>query len=330
MIKRRNFVRSAAALGVLPLLPVLARADSSALGYPVKPVTIVVPFAAGQSGDVLARILSEPLGKMWGKSVIVENKVGAGGTIGSQFVAKAPPDGYTLLLGSSGPMAIAPNLIKSAGYDPRKDFTPIMNVAGVAQALVVPAGSKYKTVRDLVADAKARPGKLSYGSGGTGSTQHLTMEMLKQRAGISMVHIPYKGTTPAYTDLIGGSLDLLFDSAPGVVPFLQSDKVRVLAISTAARMATWPDVPTMAESGFPHFDVLGWLGIVAPRGLDPAIQKKLNEDLKTALATDSVKATLARLGMIAVGNSPEEFGRYIDTELTKFGDVIRKGGITVE
>lgn len=325
MINRRNFVRSAAALGALP---VLALADSR--GYPAKAVTIVVPFAAGQSGDVLARILSEPLGRMWGKSVIVDNKVGAGGTIGSQFVAKAAPDGYTLLLGSSGPMAIAPNLIKTAGYDPRKDFTPIMNVAGVAQALVVPAGSKYKTVQDLVADAKARPGKLSYGSGGNGSTQHLTMEMLKQRAGISMVHIPYKGTTPAYTDLIGGSLDLLFDSAPGVMPFLQSDKVRVLAISTAARMPAWPNVPTMAESGFPDFDVLGWLGIVAPRGLDPAIQKKLNEDLKTALATDSVKATLARLGMITVGNSPEEFGRYIDTELTKFGDVIRKGGITVE
>lgn len=325
MINRRNFVRSAAALGALP---VLALADSR--GYPAKAVTIVVPFAAGQSGDVLARILSEPLGRMWGKSVIVENRVGAGGTIGSQFVAKAPPDGYTLLLGSSGPMAIAPNLIKSAGYDPRKDFTPIMNVAGVAQALVVPAGSKYKTVQDLVADAKARPGKLSYGSGGNGSTQHLTMEMLKQRAGISMVHIPYKGTTPAYTDLIGGSLDLLFDSAPGVVPFLQSDKVRVLGVSTAARMPAWPNVPTLAESGFPDFDVLGWLGIVAPRGLDPAIQKKLNEDLKTALATDSVKATLARLGMITVGNSSEEFGRYIDTELTKFGEVIRKGGITVE
>ena len=325
MINRRNFVRSAAALGALPML---ARADGRA--YPTKAVTIVVPFAAGQSGDVLARILSEPLGRMWGKSLIVENRVGAGGTIGSQFVAKAAPDGYTLLLGSSGPMAIAPNLIKSAGYDPRKDFTPIMNVAGVAQALVVPANSKYRTVQDLVADAKARPGKLSYGSGGNGSTQHLTMEMLKQRAGISMVHIPYKGTTPAYTDLIGGNLDLLFDSAPGVVPFLQSDKVRVLAVSTAARMPAWPNVPTMAESGFAGFDVLGWLGIVAPRGLDPAIQKQLNEDLKAALATDSVKATLGRLGMIAVGNSPEEFGRYIDTELTKFGDVIRKGGITVE
>jgi len=325
MINRRNFVRSAAAIGALPML---ALADSR--GYPAKAVTIVVPFAAGQSGDVLARILSEPLSRMWGKSVIVDNKVGAGGTIGSQFVAKAAPDGYTLLLGSSGPMAIAPNLIKNAGYDPRKDFTPIMNVAGVAQALVVPASSKYRTVQDLVADAKARPGKLSYGSGGNGSTQHLTMEMLKQRAGISMVHIPYKGTTPAYTDLIGGSLDLLFDSAPGVMPFLQSDKVRVLAISTSARMPAWPNVPTMADSGFPDFDVLGWLGIVAPRGLDPAIQKKLNEDLKTALATDSVKATLARLGMITVGNSPEEFGRYIDTELTKFGDVIRKGGITVE
>ncbi|MBA2962382.1 MULTISPECIES: Bug family tripartite tricarboxylate transporter substrate binding protein [Ramlibacter] len=327
MIDRRTFVRSAAILGASPMLvPVPGRAEA----YPSKPVTIIVPFAAGQSGDVLARILSEPLGKMWGKSLIVENKVGAGGAIGSQFVAKAPGDGYTLLLGSSGPMAIAPNLVKNVGYDPRKDFTPIMNIAGVAQALVVPASSKYRSVRDLVADAKARPDKLSYGSGGNGSTQHLTMEMLKQHAGISMVHVPYKGTAPAYTDLIGGQLDVLVDSAPGVVPFLQSDKVRVLAVSTAKRMPSWPNVPTMAESGFPDFDVLGWLGIVAPQGLSPAIQKRLNDDLKTALANDAVKANLARLGMISLGTSPEEFGRYIDTELAKFGDVIRKGGITVE
>ncbi len=327
MPNRRNFIQSAAAICALPAL---ARAQGRADGYPNKPVTIIVPFAAGQSGDVLARILSEPLGKAWGKTLVVDNKVGAGGTIGSQFVAKAAPDGYTLLLGSSGPMAIAPNLIKNAGYDPRKDFTPIMNVAGVAQALVVPANSKYRTVQDLVADARARPGQLSYGSGGNGSTQHLTMEMLKQRAGISMVHVPYKGTAPAYTDLLGGQLHTLFDSAPGVVPFLQGDRVRVLAVSTAKRMPSWPDVPTMAESGFPDFDVLGWLGIVAPKGLDPAIQKKLNDDLKVALASESVKATLTRLGMIAVGSSPEEFGKYIDSELTKFGDVIKKGGITVE
>lgn len=327
MIHRRTFIRSAVAVGTLPML---ARAQGRADAYPSKAVTIVVPFAAGQSGDVLARILSEPLSRAWSRSLVVDNKVGAGGTIGSQFVAKSPPDGYTLLLGSSGPMAIAPNLIKNAGYDPRKDFTPIMNVAGVAQALVVPASSKYRTVQDLVADARQRPGRLSYGSGGNGSTQHLTMEMLKQQARISMVHIPYKGTTPAYTDLLGGQLDVLFDSAPGVVPFLQGDKVRVLAVSTAMRTPTWPDVPTMAESGFPGFDVLGWLGIVAPRGLDPTIQKKLNDDLKAALATDAVKATLSRLGMISVGSSSEDFGRYIETELAKFGDVIKKGGITVE
>ncbi len=327
MIHRRTFLTATAALS---LLPTLAWAQGRAEGYPSRPVTIVVPFAAGQSGDILARILSEPLSKSWGKALIVDNKTGAGGIIGSQFVAKAAPDGYTLLLGSSGPMAIAPNLIKNAGYDPRRDFTPIMNVAGVAQALVVPANSKYKTVQDLIADAKARPGKLSYASGGNGSTQHLTMEMLKQRTGISMVHIPYKGTSPAYTDLIGGQIDVLFDSAPGVVPFLQGDKVRVLAVSTAQRMPSWPSVPTVAESGVPGFDVLGWLGIVAPKGLDPAIQKKLNTDLKAALALDSTKASLSRLGMIPVGNSPEEFGKYITSELAKFGDVIKKGGITVD
>jgi tripartite-type tricarboxylate transporter receptor subunit TctC len=329
-MQRRTLLQDATKLIAICALPMGAIAQNSAENFPSKPVTMVVPFTAGQSGDVLARLLSDPLSRAWGKAMIVDNKTGAGGAIGTQYVAKAPPDGYTLLLGSSGPMAIAPNLVKNVGYDPRRDFTPIMNVAGVAQALVVPANSKYKTVQDLIADAKARPGKLSYASGGNGSTQHITMEMLKQRAGISMVHIPYKGTGPAYTDLIGGQIDVLFDSAPGVFPMLQGERVRVLAVSTAQRMPAWPSVPTVAESGFPGFDVLGWLGIVAPKGLDPAIQRKLNADLKAVLALESTKASLNRLGMISVGNSPEEFGKYITSEMAKFADVIKKGGITVE
>jgi tripartite-type tricarboxylate transporter receptor subunit TctC len=315
-------------LGLLALSPALAWSQSTS--FPAKTVTFVVPFTAGQSGDTLARILADALGKHWGKGVIVDNKPGAGGTLGSQAVMRAPSDGHTLLLSSSGPMAIAPHLNKSAGYDPRKDFTPIMNVAGVSQALVVPSNSRYKTVQDLIAAAKEAPGKLNYGSGGSGSTQHLTMELFKQRAGVNLTHIPYKGSAPAYTDLMGGQIDALFDSLPGAMPFVSGDKVRVVAVSTAKRDSALPDVPTLAESGLSGFDVLGWLGVMAPKGLDPALQRKINDDLKQVLATDTVKQSMAKIGMQVVGGSPEDFGKYIASEYARWGDVIKAGNIKAD
>ncbi len=327
MIHRRTFLTAAA---VLAILPTLAGAQGHAEDYPSKPVTMVVVFPSGQSGDVLARILGEALSKIWGQTLGVYNKAGAAGTIGNAYVARARADGYTLLLSSTGPMAVAPHFYKNAGYDPRNDFTPIMNVAGVGYVLVVSGNSKFKTLQDLVAAAKAAPGKLNYASAGNGSTQHLMMEMLKQRAGIALLHVPYKGLPPAYIDLLGGSLDVFFDTQPGVVSFLQAGRVRVLAVSTAQRVPSLPDVPTVAESGYPGFDVLGWYGLVAPKGLDPAIRNKLNGDLKKALATDSVKSSLSKLGIFAVGSSPDEFGRFIDSELNKFGAVIKTGKISVE
>lgn len=325
MTLHRTLAQFLAALALVSTLT-WAQADT----YPSKPITLVVPFTAGQSGDILARILADALGKQWGKGVVVDNKPGAGGALGSQTVMRAPADGYTLLLSSSGPIAIAPHLNKSVGYDPRKDFTPIMNVAGVAQALVVPANSKYKTVRELVAGAKAAPGKLNYGSGGSGSTQHLTMELFKQRAGVSILHIPYKGSGPAYTDMLGGQLDALFDSLPGALPFLKSNQVRVLAVSTPQRDATLPDVPTLAESGLAGFDVLGWLGVMAPVGLNPVIRDKISEDLKKVLATDAVKQSMAKIGMQPIGGSPDDFGKFIASEYVRWGNVIKTGGIKAE
>ncbi|MBI3374513.1 MAG: tripartite tricarboxylate transporter substrate binding protein [Betaproteobacteria bacterium] len=327
MICRRAFLAATAALAIVPAL---AGAQGRADDYPSKPVTMVVVFPSGQAGDVLARILGEALTKIWGQSLIVDNKAGAAGAIGSAYVARAKADGYTLLLGSTGPMAVAPHFNKNIGYDPRKDFSPIMTVAGVGYTLVVPANSRFKTLQDMIAAAKFAPGKLNYASAGTGSTQHLMMEMLKQRAGIDLLHVPYKGLQPAYIDLFGGSLDAFFDTQPGVMPFLQAGKIRVLAVSTAQRVATLPDVPTVAESGFPGFDVLGWYGLVAPRGLDPAIGNKLNADLKKALATESVKGSLSKLGMFAIGSSPDDLGRFIDSEMNKFGAVIKTGNISVE
>ena len=329
MHRRRLISALAAVAFAAALAPATALAQARPAGYPTKPVTIIVPFTAGQSGDVLARVLAEPLARLWGHALVVDNKGGAGGTLGSRAAAAAPADGYTLLLGSSGPLASAPNLYPNTGYNPR-ELTPIMNVAGVAQALVVPADSPYKTLGELLAAAKASPGKLSYGSGGVGSFQHLTFEQLKQRTGAHITHIPYRGSAPAYTDLIAGQLQAMFDSLPAVLPHAKAGKVRVLAVSTPQRVPQLPDVPTVAESGVPGFDALGWLGIVAPKGVDPAIRDRLNADLTTVLADEAVKTRLTNLGMIVIGSSAPEFGKFIDSELTKWGSVIKTANIVAE
>ena len=329
-MQRRRLIRSLAGATVTAALaPTTLWAQSRPAGYPAKPVTIIVPFTAGQSGDVLARVLGEHLSRIWGQTLVVDNRGGAGGTLGSRLAAQAAPDGYTLLLGSSGPLAAAPNLYTNAGYDPR-ELTPIMNVAGVAQALVVPASSKFRTLEDLLAAAKAAPGTLSYGSGGVGSFQHLTFELLKQRTGAPITHIPYRGSAPAYTDLFGGQLHAMIDSLPAVLPHVKSGKARVLAVSTAKRVQQLPDVPTVAESGVPGFDALGWLGIVGPKGMDPSIRDRLNADLKTVLANDAVKNQLTTLGMIIIGSSAPEFGGFIHSELAKWGGVIKAAGIAPE
>ena len=324
MIKRRDFLLSASALAAWSMAAV-AQTD-----FPSKPVTMVVVFPAGQAGDILARILSEAVSKVWGQTLVVDNKAGAAGTIGSAFVARARPDGYTLLLSSTGPMAVAPHVYKSAGYDPRQDFTPILTVGGVGYALVVPASSKIKSVADLIATAKAAPGKLNYASAGNGSTQHLMMELLTQKAGIDKTHVPYKGLAPAYVDLLGGTLDIFFDTQPSVMPHLQAGKVRVLAVSTEQRVPSLPDVPTVMESGIPDFRVLGWYGIAAPAKLDPAIRDKINADLGKLLATDAVKGSMAKIGITPIGGSADDFAKFLSAEYEKFGDIIKKANISME
>jgi tripartite-type tricarboxylate transporter receptor subunit TctC len=327
VIHRLKLVASiASCAAALAFAPAFAQAQAVPADYPNKPVTIVVAFSAGQSGDILARALGESLFNIWKKPLIVDNKPGAGGTLGTKVAAKLPADGYNLLLGSSGPLAIGPHMYKDAGYDPRKDFTPIMNVAGVAQVLVTGANSPYKTVQDVIKAAKANPGRLTYASGGSGSTQHMTMELFKQMAGIDMVHVPYKGSAPAYPDVMANSVDLMFDSSPAAVPFVKGGQVRVLAVSTDKRIPSLAEAPTMIEAGVPGFNVLGWLGIVAPAGLSPALQAKLNADLKKALDTESVKKQMANLGMIVVGNTPREFAKYIDSEYAKWGNVVKASG----
>ncbi|MDE2606079.1 MAG: tripartite tricarboxylate transporter substrate binding protein [Burkholderiales bacterium] len=264
----------------------------------------------------------------WGTSFIVENKGGVGGLIGSMEVARAAPDGYTLLMGSTGPLAISPQLVKASTYDPRKDFTPVIELAGVPQMLLVRSDSPYKSVQDLIAAAKANPGQLTYGSGGIGSLSNLTMELFKQRAGVDIVHVPYKGAAPAYNDLLSGRLQVMFDTTPAALKFVQTGRLRFLAASTTTRTSAAPDVPTLGEAGLPGFDVLGWLGIVAPRGLAPAKRKRLNEGFQQALQDPEVRNRLEALGLTPLGGTPEQFGSYVRSEYDKFAGIIKTAKIT--
>ena len=324
MNQRRSLL---ACLMALCAAPSRSAAQIQEIDYPVRPVTIVVPFAAGQSADILARMLAETLTRQWGKPVLVENKGGAGGAVGSLAVVRSPADGYTLLMGSSGPISIAPQLSKTAGYDPRRDLTPIINAAGVPQMLIVAAGSNFRSVQDVVDAARKEPGKLSYGSGGNGSLAHLTMEIFKRRAGIDITHIPYKGSAPAYTDLLAGRLEVMFDTPPAAMGFVKNGQLRFLAASTPRRATALPDIPTVAESGFSGFDVQGWIGLFAPAGLNPALQQFINQNFRKLLGESRIRQRLDSLAMDQVAGSADEFRKFVEMDYEKFGAVIRASNI---
>jgi tripartite-type tricarboxylate transporter receptor subunit TctC len=318
-------------LKTVPLLlatPVRVLAQGTEADFPSRAVTFVVPFAAGQSADILARMLADELTKLWGKPVLVENKGGAGGAVGSLAVVRATADGHTLLMGSSGPIVVAPQVSRTAGYDPRRDMTAVVNVAGVPQMMVVASGSPYKSVQDVIAAARKNPGKLSYGTGGTGSLAHLTMELFKKRAEVDIAHIPYKGAAPAYTDLLAGRLDVMFDTPPAALGFVRSGQLRFLAASSIRRTTLLPEVPTVSEAGVPGFDVQGWLGVLAPAGLNPAVLRRLNQDLRKVLDLPTVRQRLETLAMAPLAGSADEFRKFIEADYEKFGAVIRASNIS--
>lgn len=322
----RTFVL--ACLLTTPLLS--AHAQTAPDQFPSKPITMVVPYPAGQSVDLLARTMSEGLTKYLGQPIIIDNKAGAGGTIGSKYLIRMAPDGYTLSMNASGPLGIAPHLFKEANYDPRKDFTPIMAVAAVAQTLVVPSKSNIKSVDDLIKAAKAKPNGLNFGSPGNGSTSHLTQEMFKQRAGVKMQHVPYKGGAAAITDLLGGQIDVLFEASPLVLPFIQRGDLRALAVSTATPLATLPGVPTLASQGLNNFEAVGWMGIVGPAGMPPATVKMISEALQKSLKDPAIKTKLDSTGMLIIGGSPQDFGKFIQDEYAKWGDVIKASNVSIQ
>jgi len=324
--------RSVLAAGIGLAAAVLAR-PALAQAYPDRPLHLVVPFTPGGSSDLLGRAVGQELGKGWAPSVIIDNVPGAGGSIGAERVAKAPADGYTLLMGHIGTLAVNPWLYPKLGYDPVKSFTPVAWVARVPNVLVVNADVPVRTLAELVAYAKANPGKLAYGSGGNGSAANLTMEYFKLQTGTAILHIPYRGSVPSITDLLAGQVQLLFTGAPALLPHIKSGKMRALAVSSPKRLPQLPDVPTVAESGIggtQDFSADQWYGIVAPAGTPAAVVAALNARINQALNAPDVRKRLEFEGAEATPTTPQAFGDLIASELPRWGSVVKAARITVE
>ena len=308
------------------LSSVLGAQAFSQAPYPSQPIRLIVSFAAGGPTDVFARLVASKLEKELGQPIIVENKPGGGSNIGSEFVAKAKPDGYTLLVGT---VANATNMgiYKNLGYDTVRDFAPITQIMSSPSVLVVNNNIPIKTLDELVAYIKERPGKLNYASSGAGGMQHHAAEMLKLRAGIDMLHIPYKGAAPALTDVIGGTVNMGFKTASGVMPAIQSGKVRAIAVAGNSRLAQLPDIPTMAEAGMPGIEADSWNGLFAPAGTPPAIINRLAEATIKVLQTQEIKERFAAISATPVGSSPAEFSKYVRDEVQKWSKVAKEANV---
>ena len=298
--------------------------------YPNKPVRIVVPFPAGGTTDILARAAAQKLSEAWNQPVIVDNRPGAAGNIGAELVAKAAPDGYTLLMGTVGTHAINASLYSKMPYDHVKDFVPVILVAGVPNVLVVNPNLPVKSMQELIDYAKANPGKLNFASSGNGTSIHLSGELFKTMTGVKMSHVPYKGSSPALTDLIGGQVDLMFDNLPSSLPFIKAGKLRALAVTSTSRAAALPDVPTIAESGVPGFEASSWFGLLAPAGTPRNVVTKVNGDVAKWLASPDAKEKLAAQGANVAGGSPEDFAKHIQTETAKWAKVVKDSGAKID
>jgi tripartite-type tricarboxylate transporter receptor subunit TctC len=300
-------------------------------GYPHNGrVAVVVPFAPGGATDIVARLVADELGKRWGTSVVVENKAGAGGGIGTEAVARAKPDGYTLLLGTQTALSVNPTLLKKVGYNVDKDFAPITELASTPLVLLASNKSGAATVQELVAVIKSRPDAVSYGTSGNGTSQHLTMLMLLNRIGAKAVHVPYKGSSQSLVDLAGNQIDLQFDNMTTALAFAQNGQAKALAVTSSTRSPLRPDLPTLAESGVPGFEAVTWLGLLAPAGTPASVVAWLNKEVVAVLATPAVMSKLAAQGFTPRPMSPEAFRKFIQDETVKFADLIRTNNITVD
>jgi len=295
--------------------------------YPDRPITLIVPAAPGGAADTLSRIVGDTLSKELGQPVVVQNKPGAAAAIGMSELARSKNDGYTLGMVFAGPMAVNPNLYKTLRYDPDKDFDPISLVAISPLVISVNTSLGIKTLEDLVDYSKKNPDKITFGSAGIGSTQHLCMELFKVTADVNMMHVPYQGTSPATMDLLSGVIPVMCDNVISISPQFKTGKIAPLAVTTTERLDAFPDVPTVAESGYPSFQANGWYGMAAPAGVDPAIINRISKIVNQMIQSDAVRRELTAQGMIPASNTPEEFRAYIKADREKWADVVKRAGI---
>jgi len=324
-LPRRQFLHLAAGAAAFATSPRIARAQS----YPSRYVRLVVPFPAGGGGDALARALANRLSEVWGQPVVIENKGGAGGNIAAQSVAQSAPDGHTILLGTTS-LATSRYIYPSPGYDPVRDFAPVTMVCVVPNLLAVPNSSPAKSLATFIDHAKASRGKISYASPGIGLTSHLSGELLKRMAGIEMTHVPYRGSSPALSDLIPGRVDAMFAAITGLLPQAQGGMVRVLAVTSSSRSPFAPEIPTIAESGFPGFDSSGFYALFMPAKTAPDIVNKVRNDVVAALGHPPVKQSLEQLGASVTPSTPAELLSFLKSEMEKWGPIIKDAGIKPE
>jgi len=303
---------------------------AAAQAYPVKPLRLIVPFAPGGPNDLLGRLVGQKLTEAWGQSVVIENRGGAGGTVGLDVAAKAAPDGYTLAMGGTSNMAVAPSLYAKLPYDSLRDFTAVTNVARVPYAVAVNPGVPAKSIRELTLLAKTRPGYLSYGSSGTGSISSLAAEIYQSMTGTNIVHVPYKGTAPALTEVMAGQVDMMFADLALIVPFAKAGKLRAVAVTDSRRAKIAPDLPTIAESGLKGYEVSPWFGVVGPAGIPREVVTKLSSGIVAALKSPDVAARLDQLGYEPVGDGAEAFAATIRADMVKYAKVIKAAGIKAD
>jgi len=312
------------------VLALLFCAAVAAQPYPAKPIRIVVPFPAGGIADLFARVIGQKFNETWGQPVVVDNRPGAGGNIGAEIVAKSPPDGYTLVMGSIGTHSVNVSLFSKLAYDPIRDFAPVALVMEAEGLLVLHPSVPVKTVKELIALAKARPGQVAYASAGHGTAGHLSGELFKSMAKVDMVHVPYKGNVPAITDLIAGQTSLLFATMPTVLPQVQAGRLKALAVTSSARSPAAPELPTIAEAALPGYSVTNWIGIFTPAGTPREAVSKLNGEIIRIMQAPDIQRRLAIEGAKFTAKTPEEFGAFVRSEIAKWAKVVKDAGIRVD
>lgn len=330
-MRKRDLLRHAVLAGIAYLATsasseVLAQAGPAS---PTRPVTIVAAFPPGGTVDLLARMMAPKLGELWSQPVVVENRAGASGIVGSQTVASAAPDGHTLMVIPITHVTNA-SLHRSLPFDPLKDFTPITLLAAQPIMLVANNAQPIRTVQDLITLAREKPGRLNCGSGGNGTSQHLACELFKSMAGVDITHVPYRGNAAAMTDVISGQIELLFDQMATAVPHVRDGRVRAIAVTTAQRSPAMPEIPTVAESGIPGYETTAWFGLVGPARMPQSLVGRIQQDVAKVLAQPDISERLSAQGLTLVANTPEQFGEFLGSELTKWADVIRKSGARVD